>query len=262
MPVPHDQPPSLGIDSIGVPVEKLLDPALKRPSVTFPGHQLGRSRPAGWLWGRRDPNLRPVRRGRKAGPVGQPKQRVCQKRRLSEFRSTRRQTIGPCFGMQAKEISTGSQHRSAGRNGRPNGPTVLLRRRCRMIRRMVGPLGLTECVGASPGPATLAGRTAGPLGRTRSGPRWQTIRPCFGMRPKEISTDSQHRSAGRNGRPNGPTAPQGLRPWLGERLVLWAGRAGQLRATRSLDRPFKLSRPPGVSSHALRCRYRLATAWH
>ena len=29
MTVPHNQPPSLGIDSIGVPVEKLLDLALK-----------------------------------------------------------------------------------------------------------------------------------------------------------------------------------------------------------------------------------------
>ena len=47
---------------------------------------------------------------------------------------------------------------------RPNGPTVPLD--ARAVRGTVGPLGRTGWGWQPPGPATLAGRTAGPLGRT------------------------------------------------------------------------------------------------
>lgn len=48
MTVPHDQPPSLGIDPIGVPVEKLLDLALAGPLQQHPGTGSGdRVQPTG-----------------------------------------------------------------------------------------------------------------------------------------------------------------------------------------------------------------------
>ena len=47
---------------------------------------------------------------------------------------------------------------------RPNGPTVPLD--ARAVRGTVGPLGRTGWGWQPPGPSTLAGRTAGPLGRT------------------------------------------------------------------------------------------------
>ena len=47
---------------------------------------------------------------------------------------------------------------------RPNGPTIPLD--ARAVRGTVGPLGRTGWGWQPPGPSTLAGRTAGPLGRT------------------------------------------------------------------------------------------------
>ena len=47
---------------------------------------------------------------------------------------------------------------------RPNGPTIPLD--ARAVLGTLGPLGRLGCWWQSPGPLTLAGRTAGPLGRT------------------------------------------------------------------------------------------------